>query len=143
VWKADFGSTTKAEADGNGNGRVDAGDFLIWQRTRGQNFGAPAVGAIAAVPEPVAATLALLAPAACGLARRSRKEPRVNDPPERYRELHCNPLIARNSWKVFAFSLRPVVDRRLRSKLSRFSPLLSGGTLLSGRRIALGPAETQ
>lgn len=73
VWKADFGSTTKAEADGNGNGRVDAGDFLIWQRTRGQNFGAPAVGAIAAVPEPVAATLALLAAAACGLARRSRK----------------------------------------------------------------------
>jgi peptidyl-prolyl cis-trans isomerase A (cyclophilin A) len=57
VWKADFGSTTKAEADGNGNGRVDGGDLLIWQRTLGQNFGVPGV---AAIPEPAAATLALL-----------------------------------------------------------------------------------
>jgi len=74
VWKADFGSTTKAEADGNGNGRVDAGDFLVWQRTLGQNFGAPAAAVIAAVPEPAAATLALFAAAAaCGLARRCFK----------------------------------------------------------------------
>jgi peptidyl-prolyl cis-trans isomerase A (cyclophilin A) len=73
VWKADFGSTTKAEADGNGNGRVDAADFLVWQRTFGQNFGAPAAAAIAAIPEPAAATLALLAAAACGLTRRPRK----------------------------------------------------------------------
>jgi cyclophilin family peptidyl-prolyl cis-trans isomerase len=68
VWKADFGSSTKAEADGNGNGVVDGGDFLIWQRTLGQNFGAPA---LAAIPEPAAATLALLA--AAGLLRRRRK----------------------------------------------------------------------
>lgn len=73
VWKADFGSTTKAEADGNGNGRVDAADFLVWQRTFGQNFGAPAAAAIAAIPEPAAATLALLAAAACGVARRRFK----------------------------------------------------------------------
>lgn len=72
VWKTDFGSTTKAEADGNGNGRVDAADFLVWQRTFGQNFGAPAAAAIAAIPEPAAATLALLA-AACGVARRPRQ----------------------------------------------------------------------
>ena len=39
IWKADFGSTTKAEADGNGDGRVDGADFLVWQRTLGQNFG--------------------------------------------------------------------------------------------------------
>jgi peptidyl-prolyl cis-trans isomerase A (cyclophilin A) len=65
VWKADYGSTTKAEADGNGNGVVDGSDFLIWQRTLGQNFGAPP---IAAVPEPAAAVLALLAAAA--VARR-------------------------------------------------------------------------
>lgn len=69
VWKADFGSTLKAEADGNGNGRVDAADFLIWQRTFGQNFGAPIV---AGVPEPAAATLALLT-AACGFALRRRR----------------------------------------------------------------------
>jgi len=67
VWKADFGSTTKAEADGNGNGVVDGGDLLLWQRTLGQNFGPPAAGAI---PEPAAATLAILAGA--GLLRRRR-----------------------------------------------------------------------
>lgn len=58
VWKADFGSTTKAEADGNGNGVVDGGDFLLWQRTLGQNFGNPG---ITAVPEPATATLAAAA----------------------------------------------------------------------------------
>ncbi len=68
VWRADFGSTTKAEADGNGNGVVDGGDFLVWQRTLGQNFGTPAV---AAIPEPAAAALALLA--ATGLLRRRRR----------------------------------------------------------------------
>jgi peptidyl-prolyl cis-trans isomerase A (cyclophilin A) len=71
VWKTDFGSTLKAEADGNGDGVVNGADLLVWQRTFGQNFGVPAAAAIAAVPEPAAATLALLA-AACGFARRSR-----------------------------------------------------------------------
>jgi peptidyl-prolyl cis-trans isomerase A (cyclophilin A) len=73
VWKADFGSTTKAEADGNGNGRVDSADFLIWQRTLGQNFGTPTVIASAAsVPEPAAATLAACALAALVRRRRQR-----------------------------------------------------------------------
>ena len=67
VWKADYGSTTKADADGNGNGVVDGGDFLVWQRTLGQNFGAP----VTAVPEPAAAVFALFAAAA--LLRRRRK----------------------------------------------------------------------
>lgn len=73
VLKADFGSTAKAEADANGDGVVNGADFLVWQRTLGQNFGAPATGAIAGVPEPTAATLALFAVAARGLARRLRK----------------------------------------------------------------------
>ncbi|HEX6961255.1 MAG TPA: peptidylprolyl isomerase, partial [Lacipirellula sp.] len=68
VWKADLGSTTKAEADGNGNGVVDGADFLVWQRTLGQNFGPPAM---AAVPEPAGAALALMA-AAVFLRRRRR-----------------------------------------------------------------------
>jgi MYXO-CTERM domain-containing protein len=70
VWKADLGSTLKAEADGNGNGVVDHADFLVWQRTRGQNNGPPTVGA---VPEPSAAALALLAAGAAGAARRRRQ----------------------------------------------------------------------
>jgi peptidyl-prolyl cis-trans isomerase A (cyclophilin A) len=66
VWQADLGSTTKAEADGNGNGVVDGDDFLVWQRTLGQDFGSPGVSA---VPEPAAATLAILA-AMAALRRR-------------------------------------------------------------------------
>jgi MYXO-CTERM domain-containing protein len=69
VWRADYGSTTKAEADGNGNGRVDGEDFLLWQRTLGQNFGSPGVSV---VPEPAAATLAVVAAFAV-LRRRRRK----------------------------------------------------------------------
>jgi cyclophilin family peptidyl-prolyl cis-trans isomerase len=72
VLKADFGSTTKAEADGNGDGVVNGADFLVWQRTFGQNFGAPAAAAVAAVPEPSAATLAFLAAVCCRLARRRK-----------------------------------------------------------------------
>ncbi len=70
VWRADFGSTTKAEADGNGDGRVDGMDHLVWQRTLGQNFGAPTMGA---VPEPASATLAALAVAAALRQRRRRR----------------------------------------------------------------------
>ncbi|BBO35890.1 peptidylprolyl isomerase [Lacipirellula parvula] len=72
VWKSDIGSTTKAEADGNGDGTVNGADFLVWQRTFGQNFGAPAVAAVAAVPEPAAATIAFLAVVGCRLARRRK-----------------------------------------------------------------------
>ena len=72
VWKADLGSTTKAAADANGNGRVDGADFILWQRTFGQNFGAPTAAAVAAVPEPAAATLVLLAAIGCRVARRRK-----------------------------------------------------------------------
>lgn len=67
VWKADFGSTTKAEADGDGNGRVDAADLLIWQRTLGQDFGTPTIGAI---PEPATGALATIVACALGALRR-------------------------------------------------------------------------
>ena len=57
IWQADYGSTTKAEADGDGNGLVDGRDFLIWQRSFGAT--APLLSATFAVPEPSAVWLVL------------------------------------------------------------------------------------
>jgi peptidyl-prolyl cis-trans isomerase A (cyclophilin A) len=73
VWQKSLGSTTQAEADGNGDGVVNAADLDIWKQTLGQAV----TGAVASIPEPAAASLALLAAgafvsAARGLARRDR-----------------------------------------------------------------------
>lgn len=57
IWQADFGSTTKAEADGNGNGIVDGADFLVWQRSFGQTS---LVSTVSAIPEPTSLALAAL-----------------------------------------------------------------------------------
>lgn len=73
VWKADFGSATRAEADGNGDGRVDGADYLVWQRTAGQNFGAPTAGAASAVPEPAAATMVFFASASLAIYHRIKR----------------------------------------------------------------------
>jgi hypothetical protein len=63
VWKADYGSTVKAEADGNGNGRVDAADYSIWRNTFGQTS-MPGSGSIELgsqpVPEPTSAIFAAI-----------------------------------------------------------------------------------
>jgi peptidyl-prolyl cis-trans isomerase A (cyclophilin A) len=69
-WVRDLGSSTLAEADGNGNAVVEGGDFLVWQRSFGQNFGAPPP--VAAVPEPAALRLAALAALGAITARRRR-----------------------------------------------------------------------
>ncbi|RIK76803.1 MAG: hypothetical protein DCC67_13430 [Planctomycetota bacterium] len=66
VWQSNLGSTTNLDADGSGNGVVDAADLGVWQT----NFGAGAGGGISAVPEPAAATLAVLA----GLALACRRK---------------------------------------------------------------------
>jgi peptidyl-prolyl cis-trans isomerase A (cyclophilin A) len=70
VWRADFGSTTKADADGNGDGIVDGRDFLIWQRTFGKTSALTA--ALGAIPEPSAFALASLALANIALRRIGR-----------------------------------------------------------------------
>jgi peptidyl-prolyl cis-trans isomerase A (cyclophilin A) len=65
IWQADFGSTTKAEADGNGDGRVDGKDFLVWQRTFAQSV---PLANLATVPEP--SSVAIVGIALLGFATR-------------------------------------------------------------------------
>ena len=66
LWRDTLGSTTDLAADGDGNGVVDLADFQLWR----DNFGAVAASSSsAAVPEPAAFGLALLA-ALAGCRRR-------------------------------------------------------------------------
>jgi hypothetical protein len=69
VWKTQFGGTGTVTADGDADGDVDGTDFLIWQ----QHLGEPAAGlaAGAAIPEPGAWALSVLA--AVGVSSRRRK----------------------------------------------------------------------
>ena len=57
VWQRTFGSTTLAEADGNGNGVVDAADLAIWRDTYGT---VASTSTIASIPEPGTLGMALL-----------------------------------------------------------------------------------
>jgi hypothetical protein len=61
-WMGDFG--VNGASDGNGDGRTDGADFLVWQRNLG------ASGIIAAVPEPAAAALAVISALALLAGRR-------------------------------------------------------------------------
>jgi cyclophilin family peptidyl-prolyl cis-trans isomerase len=71
VWRADFGSTLKAEADGNGNGVVDAADYVVWRDTLGQSASGAGSGfELGAVPEPSAGILWLLAASVMPFVRR-------------------------------------------------------------------------
>jgi hypothetical protein len=72
IWRADNGSTTKVDADGNNDGRVDGADFMVWQRTLGQST-TPGAAVGGGVPEPGAGTLAALSIGAAGMLRRRRR----------------------------------------------------------------------
>jgi hypothetical protein len=65
VWKAAFGQTNLADADGDGDS--DGADFLAWQR----NLLVPPSGAATAVPE--ASGLVLLSSGLLALGARRRK----------------------------------------------------------------------
>jgi hypothetical protein len=70
-WREHFGATDASRIDGDadGDGDVDGSDFLAWQRQLG------AASAAAAVPEPGAALLAVIAAAGC--IGRQRGGPRL------------------------------------------------------------------
>ena len=70
AWQAGFGAgpgATPSQGDATGDGVVNGGDFLAWQR----QYGGPSVAA--AVPEPPAGFLALLAALAAPAAWRIRQ----------------------------------------------------------------------
>lgn len=69
VWRNTLGSTTDRRADGNLNGVVDAGDYNLWK----QYFGQGAASALLepAVPEPTGAVyILILSIVACGRTHR-------------------------------------------------------------------------
>jgi hypothetical protein len=70
TWQRQLGQSGDLEADGNGDGAVDGDDLVLWR----QQFGGPpgAVAANAAVPEPTAAVLATFAGLSLGVIRRRR-----------------------------------------------------------------------
>ena len=71
VWRGAYGSsvTPGTGADGNGNGVVDAGDYTIWRKSLGA---AGAGSGLAAVPEPSAMGLVMVAAAMASVGRSRR-----------------------------------------------------------------------
>lgn len=68
-WKGDFG--INADSDGNGDGKTDGSDFLIWQRNYTGGSALPAVASSAAtVPEPASGVIVLLGICCVGGASR-------------------------------------------------------------------------
>jgi peptidyl-prolyl cis-trans isomerase A (cyclophilin A) len=74
LWRNNFGSTTNAAPDGNGDGVVDARDYAVWRNTLGQT-GGPGSGAGdlgSGVPEP---STVFLAVSSCLLFMAQRRRP--------------------------------------------------------------------
>jgi hypothetical protein len=74
TWQRNFGQgpdILRAAGDANRDGLNNRADFLIWQREFGNSV-AGSVAAVAAVPEPSSALVALVGAALAGLRRRRR-----------------------------------------------------------------------
>jgi len=71
VWQAAYGSTVLpgSGADGNGDGIVDVGDWLVWRKAMSPPAGSPAASDHA-TPEPASAVTTILVAAVLCLARR-------------------------------------------------------------------------
>ncbi|TWT43222.1 peptidylprolyl isomerase [Botrimarina hoheduenensis] len=67
VWQADYGVTSRAEADGNGDGVVDLADFTLWR----DSFTGPLMAV--AVPEPAGVALVGLFGLLIGVRRRGNR----------------------------------------------------------------------
>jgi hypothetical protein len=72
TWQRGLGiGTTLAAGDADGNGAVDVADLQIWKDQFGTTPGGQVTGAVSAIPEPGAATVAMLG--ALALAARRRR----------------------------------------------------------------------
>jgi hypothetical protein len=73
VWRKSVGSTTNLAADGNGNGVIDNGDFDVWRAHFGQTAGTESdLNTRAAVPEPTSIALMIgLGGSALAMRRRA------------------------------------------------------------------------
>jgi hypothetical protein len=78
LWRANFGSTDRLDADANGNAVVDAADYLVWRHSMGSFAAGNAHLSHASVPEPAylhflaAASIAIISSMRAGALRRRR-----------------------------------------------------------------------
>jgi len=71
TWRNALATPGDLRADGNGNEMIDLDDYAIWKQYYGTNYGAGG-GSLAAAPEPASAALLLLGAVACVCVRRAR-----------------------------------------------------------------------
>jgi hypothetical protein len=60
-WRQNYGSSQQLNADTNGNGIVDAGDYVLLRKAATQQTAVISSGLVSAVPEPSAMMLAFTA----------------------------------------------------------------------------------